>query len=74
MQKLSILIVDDEKSQRELLSGFLRSEGHTVTEADNGEKAIKTVLSGHFDLILLDYKSGNRRGDHHRLWNRGNSR
>lgn len=56
MQKLSILIVDDEKSQRELLSGFLRSEGHTVTEADNGEKAIKTVLSGHFDLILLDYK------------------
>lgn len=56
MQKLSILIVDDEKSQRELLSGFLRSEGHSVTEADNGEKAIKTVLSGHFDLLLLDYK------------------
>ena len=56
MQKLSILIVDDEKSQRELLSDFLRSEGHSVTEADNGEKAIKTVLSGHFDLILLDYK------------------
>ncbi|HNZ64780.1 MAG TPA: sigma-54 dependent transcriptional regulator [Smithella sp.] len=56
MQKLSILIVDDEKSQRELLRDFLRSEGHTVTEADNGEKAIKTVLNGHFDLILLDYK------------------
>jgi len=56
MQKLSILIVDDEKSQRELLRDFLRSEGHTVTEADNGEKAIKMVLGGHFDLILLDYK------------------
>ncbi|MGB5219150.1 MAG: sigma-54 dependent transcriptional regulator [Smithella sp.] len=56
MQKLSILIVDDEKSQRELLSGFLHSEGHSVTEAENGEKAIKTVLSGHFDLLLLDYK------------------
>ena len=56
MQKLSILIVDDEKTQRELLRDFLRSEGHTVTEADNGEKAIKTVLNGHFDLILLDYK------------------
>lgn len=56
MQKLSILIVDDEKSQRELLSDFLRNEGHTVTEADNGEKAIKMVLGGHFDLILLDYK------------------
>jgi DNA-binding NtrC family response regulator len=56
MQKLSILIVDDEKIQRELLRDFLRSEGHTVTEAENGEKAIKTVISGHFDLILLDYK------------------
>lgn len=56
MQKLSILIVDDEKSQRELLSDFLRSEGHTVTEAENGEKAVKTVLAGQFDLILLDYK------------------
>lgn len=56
MQKLSILIVDDEKSQRKLLSDFLRSEGYTVTEAENGEKAIKTVSTGHVDLILLDYK------------------
>jgi len=56
MQKLSILVVEDGQSQRQMLRDFLRSEGHTVTEAENGEKAIKTVLSGHFDLILLDYK------------------
>ena len=56
MQKLSILVVDDGQSQREMLRDFLRSEGHTVTEADNGEKALNTVLGGHFDLILLDYK------------------
>jgi two-component system NtrC family response regulator len=56
MQKLSILIVEDGQSQREMLRDFLRSEGHTVTEAENGETAIKIVLSGHFDLILLDYK------------------
>lgn len=56
MQKLNILIVDDEKSQRVLLRDFLRSEGHSVTEAENGEKAIKEVYNGHFDLILLDYK------------------
>lgn len=56
MQKLSILVVDDGQSQREMLRDFLRSEGHTVTEADNGEKALSTVMSGHFDLILLDYK------------------
>ena len=56
MKKLSILVVDDGQSQREMLRDFLRSEGHTVTEAENGETAIKTVLKGHFDLILLDYK------------------
>ncbi len=56
MQKLSILIADDEKSQRELLRDFLRSKGHTMAEAENGEAAVKLVQKGHFDLILLDYK------------------
>ena len=56
MQKLNLLVVDDGQSQREMLRDFLRSEGHTVNEAENGETAIKTVLNGHFDLILLDYK------------------
>ncbi|MEN6621426.1 MAG: sigma-54 dependent transcriptional regulator [Smithella sp.] len=56
MQKLSILIADDEKSQRELLRDFLRSKGHTMAEAGNGETAVKLVQNGHFDLVLLDYK------------------
>ena len=56
MQKLNILIVEDGQSQREMLRDFLRSEGHAVTEAENGEKAIKTVFNNQFDLILLDYK------------------
>ena len=56
MKKLSLLVVDDGQSQREMLRDFLRSEGHTVTEAENGLTAIKKVLNGHFDLILLDYK------------------
>ncbi len=56
MRKLSILIVEDGRSQREMLRDFLISEGHKVMEADNGEAAIKTVSQNHFDLILLDYK------------------
>ena len=56
MQKLSILIVEDGQSQREMLRDFLRSEGHAVAEAENGEAAITSVRRGHFDLILLDYK------------------
>src|SRR4030043_1812841 len=56
MQKVSILIVEDGQSQREMVRDFLLSEGHSVAEAENGEKAIETVLNGHFDLILMDYK------------------
>ena len=56
MQKLHSLIVEDGRSQREMLRDFLISEGHTVMEAENGEAAVKTVANHHFDLILLDYK------------------
>lgn len=56
MRKLNILVVEDGRSQREMLRDFLISEGHRVTEADNGEVAIKAVMTSHFDLILLDYK------------------
>jgi DNA-binding NtrC family response regulator len=56
MKKLNILIVEDGQSQREMLRAFLIKEGHTVAEAENGEKGIRLVRSGHFDLILLDYK------------------
>ena len=56
MSKLNILIVEDEKSQREMLSGFLSKEGHAVREAENGEQAVAAVREGTFDLLLLDYK------------------
>ncbi len=56
MQKLHILIVEDGRSQREMLRDFLISEGHRVMEAENGEAAVTTVANHHFDLILLDYK------------------
>jgi len=56
MRKLNILIVEDGRSQREMLRDFLIYEGHRVMEADSGETAVKTVANNHFDLILLDYK------------------
>lgn len=56
MRKLNILIVEDGRSQREMLRDFLIKEGHSVMEAENGEIAISTVTNNHFDLILLDYK------------------
>jgi DNA-binding NtrC family response regulator len=56
VNKLNILVVEDEKSQREMLCGFLSKEGHAVKEAENGEQALVSVREGHFDLLLLDYK------------------
>jgi DNA-binding NtrC family response regulator len=56
MRKLDILIVEDGRSQREMLRDFLIKEGHHVLEAENGESAIQMVSNHHFDLLLLDYK------------------
>jgi len=56
MKKLQLLIIEDGQSQRETLRDFLSKEGHVVSEAANGEQGIAAVRSGHFDLILLDYK------------------
>ena len=56
MGKLSILVVEDGRSQREILRDFLRDDGYDVIEAENGDRAIEAVKSAYFDLLLLDYK------------------
>lgn len=56
MKKLHILVVEDGQSQREMLRDFLIKEGHTVAEAENGDRAVQSVAKNHFDMILLDYK------------------
>jgi len=52
----SILVVDDEKNQREILQMILSSEGYDVTTASSGEAALKFVRERHFDLVLTDLK------------------
>lgn len=54
--KGNILVVDDEKSMREILEIFLKSEGYGVSVAENGEKAIDAVKKDIFDLIITDMK------------------
>jgi len=56
MKKLSILIVEDGKSQREMLRDFLRNKGYDVSEAERGDKALELAKKNYFDLLLIDYK------------------
>lgn len=56
MSRKSILVVDDEKSQREILEMILSGEGYDVTTASSGEAAMKFVDARRFDLVLTDLK------------------
>ncbi|GED12941.1 response regulator transcription factor [Aneurinibacillus migulanus] len=49
-----ILIVDDEKPMRHLLSLYLRHAGYTVEEAASGPEALAAVQDKTYTLILLD--------------------
>ena len=49
-----ILIIEDDKFLRELISKKLLKEGYNVSEAFDGEEGIKKVKTEQPDLILLD--------------------
>lgn len=50
----TILIVDDEPSIVQSLSGLLTDEGFEVTSAGNGYEALQQIESNTPDLVLLD--------------------
>ncbi len=50
----TILIVDDETRNRELLEMSLQSKGYATVSADSGEAALRCVEQEAPDLILLD--------------------
>jgi len=54
--KGKILVVDDERSMREILEIFLKNEGYSVSAAGNGESAMEIMKHDHFDLIITDMK------------------
>jgi two-component system, NtrC family, response regulator PilR len=51
-----ILVVDDERSMRELLAIVLRREGYEVLLADNGRAAIEMLEREPVDLLISDIK------------------
>ena len=51
---LSILVVDDDPTVRQLMRRILEKEGHTVIEAENGRRGLERLAKGIPSLILLD--------------------
>jgi len=56
MADARILVVDDERSMREVLFSMLKNEGYDVTVAEGGEAAIEAVRRETFDAILTDVR------------------
>lgn len=52
--KKRILVVEDEKSLRDLYVQLLVDEGYDVDEATDGEEAFTSMQQGGYDLVLLD--------------------
>lgn len=50
----NILVADDEVRMRKLVCDFLKKEGFTTFEADNGRKALKIFADQNMDLLILD--------------------
>ena len=51
---MNVLIIDDEKLIREVISTYCQNEGYTVFEAENGLDALNTLARKHIDVIVLD--------------------
>lgn len=58
----TVLVVEDEPAQREVLSYNLEAEGFNVVKADNGEEALLRVDEDSPDLIVLDWMLPNVSG------------
>ncbi len=58
MTGLDILVVDDDREIRVLLTEFLRELDHSVTAAASGLEAIEAVGAhgGDFDLAIVDWQ------------------
>lgn len=56
MGRNRVLVVDDEKNQREIYTLILEDDGYQVTTAQSAEQALRFARENEFDLVLTDYK------------------
>ena len=56
MSEARVLVVDDEKSMRDLLAITLQKAGYDVTLAEGGAAAIEAIRRDPFDAIITDLR------------------
>ena len=54
MPRRSILVADDNRTNRNVLAAILESAGHIVTMAADGDEALEALEHESFDILLLD--------------------
>jgi DNA-binding NtrC family response regulator len=60
--RFNILIVDDEQSQRLILSGYLKQKGYNIFEGESGVEALKITDSNLIDIVLSDFRMPDMNG------------
>ena len=53
-RKLSVLVADDNATNREVIGKIIERGGHSVRVVSDGEKALDAIEHQHFDVVLLD--------------------
>ncbi|HEY0094060.1 MAG TPA: sigma-54 dependent transcriptional regulator, partial [Archangium sp.] len=54
MDRIAVLVVDDEEQVRTFLAELLGSSGYQVRCASSGSQALEMLSGGSFDVVLLD--------------------
>ena len=72
-QVQNILVIDDDREIRELLSRFLERESFRVTSVRDAQQARREWLDGHYHLIVLDLMLPGESGMEFARWLRGQS-
>ncbi len=62
MKDYTILVIDDEESQRNILSGYLQKKGFKVLSAGSGNEGISITQKNQVDIILSDFKMPDKTG------------
>jgi CheY-like chemotaxis protein len=51
----NVLVVEDDRLNRNLICKVLRNKGHQVVEASDGVEALELLYAQRFDLVITDF-------------------